>query len=149
MKTILVMALLLVTAGAANAQLTVSPVIVECGHKCASEFTLTNDALSPIVFSIESRSFSIVNGSVVLRPLDANVKVTVSQYSGRLGPKEQKHAISYKVVCSTYPCAVQIFVMAVVGRTESGLQAKVGLPEVIYACDRPKGCRDLVRGTTN
>jgi hypothetical protein len=119
---------------------TISPVVAECGRRCSNQFTLTNNGVVPLAVSIEAKSFSIVGGQQVLRDLDPTVHLTLSETSARVGPLAV-HSFDYKLRCDQLPCAVALQVAMTLGHTESGVQVRGILPEIIYSCEREKNCR--------
>lgn len=135
--------ILLFLATTVKAQ-TISPVINEFGKKASGEFTVTNNGLQPLAVAVRAFSFTVVDGKSIFRPLDAGVTVSINTTSTRLGPK-QSFTFDYDVRCASLPCAITIDVSLTGLHTITGLAVALHLPEVIYLCDKAKGCRDRIR----
>src|ERR1700720_1647974 len=124
---------------------TVSPIIVECGKKCRSEFSITNNGLTPLAVTVEARSFSLDTlGHATNRPLDPTVALKLEEGSARIAPKGT-HTFGYQLKCSVPFCSVALLSSMVVGRTPQGILVRVQLAHTIYACEKQKGCRKKVR----
>ncbi len=140
-----VLELLTVLCAAAAFGQSVSPVIAECGKKCNGEFTITNNGVTPLVVSVEARSFSIdPSGHAIYRAVDSTVDLQLAEGSARISPKAA-HTFGYKLKCSAAPCSVTLLSTMSVGRTPQGILVRVQVPHVIYLCDKAHGCRDSVR----
>lgn len=139
------LALLLLLAGTALGQ-TITPVIQECGKKCSGTFSVKNNQVVPMSVILQPISFSLTPQSVSqFRPLDSSVHVTLDRNSVRLSPLDS-FTFSYKIVCQTYPCLVQISaIMSASRKADSGINIAFVLPEVIYQCESKKDCRKTVR----
>src|SRR5215472_11001069 len=99
-KIILIMnALLAFFVLRGNAQ-SVSPLVVECSHKCAGSFTVSNDMVQPMAVVVEPYSFSLGPDSETLyRPLDKTVELTLNEMTARVGP-HSAHTFDYSMKCS-------------------------------------------------
>src|ERR1700749_1549932 len=88
----------------------VSPVITEYhGGPAAGSFDVNNDSLSPLVITIEPKSFSIDReGKGEFRALDTGIKVTFSETSLRLPPKSHR-TVFYKAYAETYPAWFSVY----------------------------------------
>lgn len=140
----LVFAQLCFFTAAASAQ-TVSPIIVECGKKCAGEFSITNNGLAPLAVTVEARSFSLDAGAhAINRPLDPGVDLKLEEGSARIAPKGV-HTFTYHLNCATPSCSVVLLSSMVVGHTADGVLVRVQLAHTIYACEKQKNCRKRVR----
>jgi hypothetical protein len=121
-----------------------SPVITECGRKCADEFTVTNNGLKPLKTVVTAYSFDQKQGSRAMRPLDPTVHVRLTDMATTI-PIRGSHIFAYKIACDNYPCLVNFFADLTVGHTDSGLAIIIRLPHVVYQCESAKNCRDGVR----
>jgi hypothetical protein len=128
---------------AASAQ-TVSPIIVECGKKCRGEFSITNNALTPLAVTVEARSFSLDTvGRATNRPLDPAVDLKLAEGSAPIAPKGV-HTFTYQLNCVSPSCSVVLLSSMVVGHTAEGILVRVQLAHTIYACEKQKNCRKKV-----
>jgi hypothetical protein len=151
MKKILMFSFLtLVLAVAAEAQITISPITSEGSVRTRGEYMLTNGGLSPVFFMVQVDQIKF--DKVAQRPVKVDVakgdevKVELSQTSGRISPRETIH-ISYKVFCpkSEDACQVSlgnIFAAGKMTAANMGVGVRTMLPFTVYLCpDAAKGCR--------
>jgi hypothetical protein len=144
MKKAIALIVLGLIGNAAAAQ-TVSPLIAEFGKKISGDFTVSNNALTPQAVTIEAFSFGAdKDGKPIYRALDSGIAVRLSETSARLGPKASR-SIHYQITCVAYPCEVAIFADFVGLHTTNGIALSIHVPHVVYACEKVKGCRALVR----
>ena len=130
MKRILLAILLFSSAHHLWAQITISPVVTECPKKCSGTFTISNGGLIPLAVTVQAKSFSVAGGKQLIRPLDADVKL--SETSARISPHD-KHDFDFNIKCTTVPCQVQVEVAAIMGHTTEGVAVRAIMPEVVYA----------------
>jgi hypothetical protein len=123
---------------------TISPIVVECGLKCSGEFHLTNNSTKPMIAMINVYGFHMVAGHPVQIPLDAQTLVKLDQTSARISPQDS-HTFGYKVFCSQEPCMIQLVASMVIGKP-AGVQVRLQLPHVVYACQKQKDCRTRALG---
>jgi hypothetical protein len=129
----------------------ISPVIQSCSKRCQGDFSVRNKDIKPLWVNLEPKAITYVNGALVLAPLDATgVKLTLNRKSVRIPPMGD-YRFSYKLTCSAYPCAVEVFASMVIGKTPDGVEVKLSLPEAIYACSDGKAddCRKTFRKLNN
>ena len=142
---------LLVSAISAGAQ-SVSPLVVECGRKCAGSFTVSNSGVQPVTVTVEPFSFGLApDGHSLFRALDKAADVTLHETSARVGPQAD-HTFDYSIQCAAAPCQVALVTAMVVGHTTEGIAIRLVVPHIVYQCDKAKGCRANVRkaaGLTN
>jgi hypothetical protein len=136
--------ILIFSASAARSQ-TISPLVTECGKKCVGSFTVQNNAVIPMVTTVEAYSFGLDSKGQHFRSLDSTAHVTLSETSARLGPKEIRE-FNYKIRCDALPCEVGILASMVVGHTQAqdgspGIQVRLALEHCVYVCDKSKNCR--------
>jgi len=147
MKTILALALILISAGAVRSQ-TLSPVIQSCGKKCSGEFSVKNNGLKAMFVTLEPKSMALhPDGTETVTPLEpsSGTILVLSETSARVSPMAE-HRFTYKLQCAQYPCAVQIFASMIVGKTTSGLQVRLLIPETVYSCEyKADQCRATFR----
>jgi hypothetical protein len=140
-KAILLGLLMALAVACSHAQV-VSPVVIECGHKCRGEFTISNPSVQAFSAVVQPFSFSLdaKTGKSILRPLDSTVDVHLDEMAARIGPRSE-HTFAYSIRCSQFPCLVTMYAAMTVGHTEQGLAVRVMLPHVAYVCDTAKHCR--------
>ena len=140
-----ILALVVLFAPALPAQ-TISPIISEYGRNAKGSFTVANSSVQPMVVTVSINSFNLdpSNGKSIYRPLDTSTRVSLSEMSARVGPKQQ-HQFFYRVQCETLPCQVVFFAGMIVGRTPSGIGVRIVLPHVVYTCESQKNCRANIR----
>lgn len=121
---------------------TISPLVQECGKKCTGSFTVRNDQLKPVAFTVESYSTQFTTGASrpMPVPVRAGTTVQLSETSGRLGPKEVRQ-IDFKISCAQLPCGLTFLTGMITGHASDGLAVRLILPFSVYACDKAKGCR--------
>jgi hypothetical protein len=136
--------IVLLLAGAACGQ-TVSPILQELKgsptHPAKGEFLITNNSVQPLNVTLETRS--LIPGDIhpSFVPLTPGTDVRLSESSFRI-PAKGSRIVWFEVRCSN--CGIAIYSSMVTGRTVQGLQVALHIPEVIYVCDRSKGCRDFI-----
>lgn len=123
---------------------TIAPLTAEFGKKADGYFTVTNNTLSPVVVTVEARSFDAdADGRQVFRPLDPGIHVKLDSTSARIGAKSP-HIFSYRVECDSRPCRVSFVTRMTAGRTAEGMEVALHLPHTVYVCDKEKDCRKTV-----
>lgn len=153
MKSILTVLVLMLMVAPMKSQ-TISPVIQQCSAKgkhngvCQGEFSLRNNMIGPLYVTLESYSFSIgPHAEPLMRKLDSDVKVVLTESSVRLSPMAE-HKIGYRLTCPDgKSCGIQIVSSMVVGKTANNMQVRLSLPELVYFCSdgKPEGCRNQFR----
>jgi hypothetical protein len=111
----------------------VSPVISEYhGGPATGSFDVNNDSLSPLVITIEPKSFSIDReGKGEFRALDTGIKVTLSETSMRLPPKSHR-TIFYKASAETYPAWFSVYATFRGMPKENHMNVELQLPHTVY-----------------
>jgi hypothetical protein len=144
-KMIILLWLIVVTGARANAQ-EVNPLVVECGHKCAGQFTVSNTMVEPLAVTVQPFSFSLSPKGETLfhKGLDAGVVVDMREMSTRLGP-QSSHTFDYTVRCGQPPCLVALVAGMAMRPNNNGLVVRLVIPHIVYACERSKDCRKSVR----
>jgi hypothetical protein len=125
----------------------ISPVISQfSGKQARGQLTVTNnDLLRPESVVIEAKSFSVVDGKTIMRPLDSGVSIQLSQTSARLAPAGDAQ-IDYALRCAQ-DCAVVLLAEFSGLHITSGIAVGVALPNSIYFCKGSKAsaCRARIR----
>lgn len=133
MKTISLLAVLLMTTGVAHAQ-SIAPVISEFnikpGKTAKGSFQIQNAALVPLMFVVEANDFVLDHDGRRTQPLKPSEHVEIFSSSGRLGPKEIR-TIEFKVTCDS-ACNIKFRTGMVIGRTAQGLLVKIWLDHIAY-----------------
>lgn len=143
MKYVFAILVLIFSASAVRSQ-TISPLVSECSRKCSGSFTLENNAVIPLVATIQAFQFTLDSKGQHFRALDT-AHVILSDSSARLGPRETRE-INYKIRCDEPKCGVAILATMVVGSTKNSsgtgtIQVRLALQETVYVCDKSKNCR--------
>jgi hypothetical protein len=112
---------------------TVSPVVVEYrGGAAAGSFDLTNDGLTPLVVTLEAKSFAIDrDGRGEFRRLDAGTHVSFSETSLRL-PPHSRRTIYYKASAEAYPAWFSVYAMFHGLPRQNGMNVQLELPHTVY-----------------
>jgi hypothetical protein len=135
---------LLPVAGPALAQ-TVRPVIVEYqGKRVHGKFDLVNDQLMPVNVILEPRSFDVTEaGDPVFRPLDASVRLKLSEMSFRL-PAQQSRTIFFEARAESIPAWFTIYATFSGMPRRQGIEMEVELPHTVYLLPKePLGAADV------
>lgn len=146
-----VLAVLFLLAAPSALSQRIEPIIQELKGSATKpakgEFQITNNSVQPMNVVLEPRSmmFAAIPGQPSYVPLAPGTDVKLSETSFRVPPKAS-HTVWFEVRCSD--CGVAIYSSMVVGRTVQGLQVALHIPEVVYTCERAKGCRDRVTKKT-
>jgi hypothetical protein len=119
---------------------TISPLNSEHGKKAKGEFYLTNNGFTPLAVTVEVKGLSVRDGRVTIGDLPATTHVKMSEWSARI-PAKATWTFWYDAKCDTLPCATVIFTSMMSGHTDSGVAIASHLGTVVYACEKPKGCR--------
>ena len=134
--------LLLLVAASASAQ-TISPLTSECSKKCSGSFTIKNNGLRPLTVTLEKKGFTVSkDGTPTLTPLPQGIEVELGA-SSAVVPIAGTHTFFFKMKCDELPCHAQILALMSSGDrlANSGLKLALGLPHVVYACERKENCR--------
>jgi hypothetical protein len=120
----------------------ITPLTSEFGKKAAGSFTVTNNGLRPLNVTLEKRGFTVSpEGVPTLTPLPAGVRLELGVTSTSIGIG-QSHTFFYKMTCDTLPCHAQVLALMMSGeKTAEGFKLALGLPTVIYVCEKKKNCR--------
>src|SRR5258708_20445949 len=114
---------LFILAAAASAQ-TIAPPIAEFRAKpdksVSGSFQIQNNELAPVAFTVESYRLTFESQQVHFQLLDSGMNISLSQTSGRLGPKEIRR-IDYRISCAVVPCQAAIKVGFITGHTRQGV----------------------------
>jgi hypothetical protein len=138
MKKFLVVFLFAVTVARAQS---ISPLTTECSKKCSGSFTITNNGLKPLNVVLEKRGFVVDAGQPHLTELPTGVDIQIGATSAVV-PIGQSHAFFFKMKCDVLPCHAQILALLSSGaHAAEGLQVTLGLPHVVYACEKKQNCR--------
>lgn len=129
---------LLLFASSLPAQM-ITPLTNECGKKCSGSFTIKNNGLKALNVTIERHGFDVGrDGTATLTPLPAGVDIELGATSAVIGIG-QSHIFFYRMACLALPCRAQLTALMSTGeRTAEGLKLSLGLPHVIYACEKKK-----------
>jgi len=148
MKKLIFAALMLTIISGTTCAQEISPVVMELkgstSKPAKGQFVVRNLSVLPLNVTLEPRSLDLKgNGQVILLPLDPKIVVRLSESSFRI-PAKGERTVYFESACNG--CVFSIYSSMVVGRTPSGLQVAVHLPETVYVCaDTSKKCRARIR----
>jgi hypothetical protein len=131
----------LLLASLANAQ-TITPLTSECSKKCSGSFIVRNDGLKPLRVVLEPHGFEVLpTGDVKLTPLAQGVDIELGARSATVDIG-QSHQFFFRMKCDSIPCRAQIMCfMQPAQHTSEGIVLNLGLPHIVYLCDKKKDCR--------
>lgn len=116
--------------GEAVAQ-TVSPIVVEYEGRAEGRIELRNGTIHPLNVVLEPQSFSMdSDGRMVMRPLDTEVTLELSEMSFRIPPGQSRY-VFYKASAATLPAWFTVYAHFRGPRHESGLDVQVELPHTV------------------
>ena len=134
---------LLLLAVTAAAQ-TVSPVIVEYRENASGSFQIYNDSFVPLAVMLEPRSFSVDSeGQPTFRPLDPEIRVSLSETSFRVGP-QQTYTLFYRAQSTRLPAWFTIYASITGPQTPNGIKLVLELPHTVYLLTKQALPRDAV-----
>jgi hypothetical protein len=134
---------LLLMIGVATAQVSISPVRVECGLNCKGQFKIINSTTRPLAAVITIYSFTVAeNGSPILQPVQQSTKVKLENQSARISPMGD-FTFYYDIQCDQEPCMTELIAGMPVGRSTNGVDIWIRLPHLIFSCKKQKGCHAL------
>jgi hypothetical protein len=143
MNKILIVATLIVGfAGTTSAQ-TVLPAISETKMKKSvkGEFFVRNDGLLPMPTVIEAKEITGgQDGKPIFKAPGPDVQIDLRDSSAVIAPKSQR-SFEFKIT-SQRTVALAFFAGMQSGKTKEGVQIRLWIPSVVYACtDSAKDCR--------
>jgi hypothetical protein len=144
-----IIAILIFTAAAVTAHAqSVSPLVVECGRKCNGSFTVTNDQNDVLNVTVEPFSFNLSpQGKTLFEPLSKDADVTMKEMAARV-PPHGEWQFDYNIRCGQPPCRVALVTAMTVGKPNpDGLTIRMIIPEIIYSCEKQRGCRAVQRAS--
>ncbi len=125
----------------------VSPAVVQYSGATEGSFELSNDTLTALIATIDTRSFSIDReGDGIFRPLDASIHLELSQTSVRV-PPHQRRTVYYKATADRYPAWFSIYTTFHGLPKRSGLNVQLSLPHTVYLLDRRAPAQEDLRFT--
>ena len=115
----------------------IQPVIVEYKSAADGKFTVTNNALTPMVVVLEPRSFDITDeGKGLYRDLDPHIHVDLSAMSFTLQPGEA-HYVFYKASADRLPAWFTVYATFSSPHHSDGLDVRLMLPHTVYLYGKP------------
>ncbi len=122
-------------AGVARAQ-GVSPSVVQYTAAADGSFVVTNDGLTPLFVTIDTRSFTVDSDSnAAFMPLDKGIHLELSQTSLRVPPHQQR-TVYYKASADHYPAWFSVYANFSGLPKHNGLNVQLSLPHTVYLLAR-------------
>lgn len=114
----------------------VGPAVVQYTGAAEGSFLITNDGLTPLFVTLDTRSFNVdAESNAAFRPLDKSVHLDLSQTSLRVPPHQQR-TVYYKASADHYPAWFTVYANLSGLPRRNGLNVQLSLPHTVYLLAR-------------
>lgn len=114
----------------------VGPAVVQYTGAAEGSFLITNDGLTPLFVTLDTRSFGVdADSNAAFRPLDKSIHLDLSQTSLRVPPHQQR-TVYYKASADHYPAWFTVYANLSGLPRRNGLNVQLSLPHTVYLLAR-------------